>query len=215
MPWPSSAAGRTTDLPAARARIGLASRGNCSGSAPGRGRPVAHFMDRTPEAIAAILGILKAGAAYVPIDPDYPESRHRFIVRDSGYRHRVSPRPRSSRGSPASSGTRCLPMVRDRRRTKTFTLARIDRCATNGLCDLHVRIHGRSQGRGRVTTGTSSTPQRRESATTANAPARFLLIPSFSFDSSVAVIFWTLAQGSHARPCRRRGPAGSRQARVR
>ena len=46
----------------------------------GRDTPVAHYAGRTPEAIAAIVGIMKAGAAYVPIDPDYPEHRRRFIV---------------------------------------------------------------------------------------------------------------------------------------
>ena len=39
--------------------------------------------DRTPISIAAILGILKAGAVYVPISPDYPEDRITYIVEDS------------------------------------------------------------------------------------------------------------------------------------
>lgn len=39
---------------------------------------------RSPEMIIAMLGILKAGAAYVPIDPSYPEERIRYIISDSG-----------------------------------------------------------------------------------------------------------------------------------
>ncbi|PWV44511.1 amino acid adenylation domain-containing protein, partial [Chitinophaga sp. S165] len=39
--------------------------------------------DRTPFSIAAIVGILKAGAVYVPISPDYPEERIAYIVEDS------------------------------------------------------------------------------------------------------------------------------------
>jgi non-ribosomal peptide synthetase component F len=35
---------------------------------------------------AAIFGILKAGAAYIPIDPDYPEERIQYILIDSGAR---------------------------------------------------------------------------------------------------------------------------------
>ena len=35
---------------------------------------------------AAMLGIAKAGAAYVPIDPDYPADRIAFRIRDSGCR---------------------------------------------------------------------------------------------------------------------------------
>lgn len=34
--------------------------------------------------IVAMLGVLRAGGAYVPVDPDYPASRIAFIVRDSG-----------------------------------------------------------------------------------------------------------------------------------
>ena len=46
--------------------------------------PVGICLRRSPEAVAAILGILKAGGAYVPIDPDFPESRKRYILEDSG-----------------------------------------------------------------------------------------------------------------------------------
>jgi amino acid adenylation domain-containing protein len=46
----------------------------------GRGTAVGLCVARTAEMIVGILGILKAGAAYVPIDPDSPESRIRFII---------------------------------------------------------------------------------------------------------------------------------------
>ncbi|MCP4130915.1 MAG: amino acid adenylation domain-containing protein [bacterium] len=42
------------------------------------------YMERSPEAIIAILGILKSGAAYVPIDPGYPENRVKTMIDDSG-----------------------------------------------------------------------------------------------------------------------------------
>jgi amino acid adenylation domain-containing protein len=40
--------------------------------------------------IAAILGVLKAGAAYLPIDPAYPETRQRFILEDSRVSHLIT-----------------------------------------------------------------------------------------------------------------------------
>ena len=42
------------------------------------------FLERSIEMIIAILGILKAGGAFVPIDPNYPEQRIRFILDDIG-----------------------------------------------------------------------------------------------------------------------------------
>lgn len=42
------------------------------------------LLDRSVETLTAILGVLKSGAAYVPIDPAYPEERLRFILNDAG-----------------------------------------------------------------------------------------------------------------------------------
>ena len=44
---------------------------------------VALLLDRSDNLLIAILGVLKAGAAYVPIDPDYPKGRKLFIVDDT------------------------------------------------------------------------------------------------------------------------------------
>lgn len=41
------------------------------------------FLDRSKEFIATVLGILKAGAAYVPIDPAQPNNRIRSIINDT------------------------------------------------------------------------------------------------------------------------------------
>ncbi|PEZ37093.1 non-ribosomal peptide synthetase [Bacillus cereus] len=48
-----------------------------------RGDKVAIFLDRSMNSIVSMLGILKAGAAYIPIDVKYPEDRINYIVRDS------------------------------------------------------------------------------------------------------------------------------------
>ncbi|MGY0003966.1 amino acid adenylation domain-containing protein [Micromonospora sp. I033] len=43
-------------------------------------------LPRTPELVVALLAVLKAGAAYVPLDPAYPPARVAFMTADSGVR---------------------------------------------------------------------------------------------------------------------------------
>lgn len=40
-------------------------------------------VDRSPEMLIVMLGILKAGAAYVPLDPEYPHKRIEYMLSDS------------------------------------------------------------------------------------------------------------------------------------
>ena len=44
------------------------------------------LMDRTPALVATLLGVMKAGAAYVPLDPRNPPARLAAMVRASGAR---------------------------------------------------------------------------------------------------------------------------------
>jgi non-ribosomal peptide synthetase component F len=48
-----------------------------------RGSRVGLCLERSIEAIVCMLGILKAGAAYVPLDPRYPKPRLSFLVQDA------------------------------------------------------------------------------------------------------------------------------------
>jgi amino acid adenylation domain-containing protein len=48
------------------------------------GEFVGIFMERSLEMIVAVLGILKSGAACLPLDPDYPKDRLSFMLEDSG-----------------------------------------------------------------------------------------------------------------------------------
>ncbi|WP_156425517.1 MULTISPECIES: non-ribosomal peptide synthetase, partial [unclassified Mycobacterium] len=50
----------------------------------GAGDCVALLVERSAEAVVAIVGVLKAGAAYVPIDPAHPEARIAFVLADAG-----------------------------------------------------------------------------------------------------------------------------------
>ncbi len=50
----------------------------------GRGDRVGLFLPKSIEAVAAIHGVLRAGAAYVPVDPTAPASRGAGILADAG-----------------------------------------------------------------------------------------------------------------------------------
>src|SRR5260370_39928236 len=48
-----------------------------------RGSLVAILLPRSLDAYVAILGTIKSGAAYLPLDPEYPADRVRYVLRDS------------------------------------------------------------------------------------------------------------------------------------
>lgn len=48
-----------------------------------KGEFVSIFMERSLETIISLLGILKAGGVYVPVDPEHPQERNSYIVEDT------------------------------------------------------------------------------------------------------------------------------------
>ncbi|UJR87255.1 MULTISPECIES: non-ribosomal peptide synthetase [Sandaracinus] len=54
--------------------------------------PVALLVETDSDVIAVLLGILRAGRAYLPIDPDYPAERIGLLLRDAGVRVAIAAR---------------------------------------------------------------------------------------------------------------------------
>ena len=53
------------------------------------GDVVAVCLEKSPELIIALVAILKTGAAYLPIDPEYPEDRIAYMVHNAGARFAI------------------------------------------------------------------------------------------------------------------------------
>ena len=47
------------------------------------GQPVGVMLERSLELMVAMMGVLKAGGAFVPMDPEYPEDRLALMAEDA------------------------------------------------------------------------------------------------------------------------------------
>jgi amino acid adenylation domain-containing protein len=68
------------ELDAASGRLAARLRGD----GVGRGALVAVCAERSAELVVGLLAVLRAGAAYVPLDPAHPMERLRFVLGDAG-----------------------------------------------------------------------------------------------------------------------------------
>lgn len=95
---PHSVAIRSGDEAITRAGIDSQSRAlaaRLSSMGAGPEFRVAICLERSPSMVVSILGVLRAGACFVPLDPRYPRERLRLILEDSGAQILIT------KGSPA------------------------------------------------------------------------------------------------------------------
>jgi amino acid adenylation domain-containing protein len=151
-------------------------------------------IDRSVDMIVGILAVLKAGGAYVPLDPAYPRPRIQTMLEDAGV-VAVLAQPHLV----ADLQALAIPVVSVE--PPSDDIETLDNNLTSDVGTQHLAYMIYTSGttghpRGvRVTHDnlTHSTLARREHYVD---PVRcFLLLSSMSFDSSVAGIFWTLADG--------------------
>lgn len=159
------------------------------------GTPIGLYMDRSTTMIVGILGILKAGCAYVPLDPSYPASRVEFILTDTGTPMVVT--------QPHHTAKLDLPEDRVLVLDEAWSQIAAETDESPGVpvqeTDLAYIIY---------TSGSTGDPKgvmvTHNGLFYSNAARllyyegnveNYLLLSSFAFDSSVAGIFWTLADG--------------------
>ena len=157
------------------------------------------------EMIAAILGVMKAGAAYVPLDPAYPQEIVAKIAADAKLTWVLSHAQVFSDLIRSGSSEFDCPF------DASVTVIDVESLleSRDSCSDLpKVDVNAIDYAYMIYTSGSTGTPKgvpvthrnldystsaRREFYGT--SPEKFLLMSSVSFDSSIAGIFWTLASG--------------------
>ncbi|MEO0425792.1 MAG: amino acid adenylation domain-containing protein, partial [Pseudomonadota bacterium] len=159
----------------------------------GRGDGVLVALPRGAEQIVALLGVMVAGAAYVPIDPDYPDQRRRQVIEDLTARRGRAPLMLVGADADAVAGAEALTFAAALAEPPLSTLPPI---AGDDLAYVIYTSGSTGRAKGvavRHRNLLASTLARGEHY--AQAPTRYLLVSSCAFDSSVAGIFWTLMDG--------------------
>lgn len=156
-------------------------------------------FDKCPEASFAILGILKAGCAFVAIDPSAPSARQTFIVEDSGIQAVLT---MSIQSTKFKEGVRVPVLDLDNIETRAFPSSRPS---------LQTAIVPRDRSYCLYTSGTTGTPKgcelTHENAVQAllafqrlfaghwDTESRWLQFASFHFDVSVLEQYWSWSVG--------------------
>jgi non-ribosomal peptide synthetase-like protein len=118
----------------------LEERANCLANAlrargVGRGDRVAFLLPRSEDLYIAMLGIMKSGAAYIPLDPETPHERIQFILRDSDAKILVTT---SQARRALNEGPTCLYVDTDQAEISQCSSTRLSRGETgasrNDLC---------------------------------------------------------------------------------
>jgi natural product biosynthesis luciferase-like monooxygenase protein len=158
---------------------------------------VAISVERSFEMIIGLLGVLKAGAAYLPLDPSYPEARLRYMLEDSGARLIVTHK-RSLMTLPAEQAqVVCLDSdweIIDREPEDNLW------SGVTGGCLAYVIYTSGSTGKPKgVMIDHSSLINfcsGMDEAIVCDRSDSLLAVTSISFDISVLELFWTLASGA-------------------
>ncbi len=156
-------------------------------------KPIGLYANRGINMIVGILGILKSGAAYLPLDPTYPIDRINYMVEDAEVELILSEAEiKSSLGSTKAT----IISIESALKQSPFSSKKSP--SVNSQQNAYIIYTSGSTGRPK---GVPISHQNLLHSTLArfsfypSNPKSFLLLSSFAFDSSVVGIFWTLASG--------------------
>ncbi|MDH3024096.1 amino acid adenylation domain-containing protein [Gordonia alkanivorans] len=168
----------------------------------GPGDVVAVGLERSIGSVVAVFGVIKSGAAYVPIDPAYPDDRIAYMVADSGVRLGLTDSGTRHRLGESACDWLSLDDLDDPAVTAT-PLTDADRRAPVGLDGLAYLVYtsgstGRPKAVGVTHRGIANFVDAltEVTGTPEQAPdTRVLHVASPSFDASVLEMMWSIAIG--------------------
>lgn len=174
------------------------------------GSLVAVCMERSPELVVTLLGILKAGAAYVPLDPDYPPDRLRFMLADAQVSVLLTQERLLPKLPPFAGTVLCL----DTAWGKVAEQSPVAPQISVGAHDLAYVIYtsgstGQPKGAMNTHRGICNRLLWMQDAYQLTASDRVLQKTPFSFDVSVWEFFWPLLTGAALVLARPRGQQDS------
>jgi amino acid adenylation domain-containing protein/non-ribosomal peptide synthase protein (TIGR01720 family) len=161
-------------------------------------------LERSLEMVVSLMAILKAGAAYVPIDPEYPEERMRFMVEDARVPVLITQAHLAAQLPPTDALVLCIDSEREALETESAVNpnsgAQLDNLAyliyTSGST-------GRPKGALNAHRGISNRLLWMQEQYQLGPTDHVLQKTPFSFDVSVWELFWPLMTGARmviARP---------------
>ncbi|MBK8985238.1 MAG: LLM class flavin-dependent oxidoreductase [Chloroflexi bacterium] len=154
------------------------------------------LMERSIELMVALLGIHKAGGAYLPLDPDYPQERLAFMAEDAAVTVLLA-QERTQADLPTANAT-VVRLDADWPTIAAYSAAKVHSGVTPANLSYLIYTSG-STGKpkgvmvqhGNAVNFFVGMDQRIPH----NPPGIWLAVTSLSFDISVLELFWTLSRG--------------------
>ncbi|MEM7353490.1 MAG: amino acid adenylation domain-containing protein, partial [Acidobacteriota bacterium] len=175
----------------------------------GRDETVGLAMERSLELPTAVLGILHAGAGYLPLDPDDPAERREYILADAGVAVLVASGAETAN---VPTAYRRIDFATESQPVAELAASSVDRVDDDGAAYLIYTSGstGRPKGTVNVHRAVRNQVEWLQSRYPIGPTDRVLQKTPISFDVSVWELFWPLSVGAclvMARPGGHRDPA--------